>query len=42
MAEQIPGAELSVIEGAGHLSNVEAPGEFNDLLRTHLERSGLA
>jgi 3-oxoadipate enol-lactonase len=42
MAEQIPGAELSVIEGAGHLSNVEAPGEFNDLLRTHLERCGLA
>jgi pimeloyl-ACP methyl ester carboxylesterase len=42
MAEQIPGAELSVIQGAGHLSNVEAPGEFNDLLRTHLERSGLA
>jgi pimeloyl-ACP methyl ester carboxylesterase len=42
MAEQIPGAELSVIEGAGHLSNVEAPGEFNDLLRTHLERCGVA
>jgi pimeloyl-ACP methyl ester carboxylesterase len=41
MAEQIPGAELSVIQGAGHLSNVEAPGEFNDLLRTHIERSGL-
>ena len=41
MTGQIPGAELSVIEGAGHLSNLEAPGEFNDLLETHLRRCGL-
>jgi pimeloyl-ACP methyl ester carboxylesterase len=41
MAEQIPGAELAVIRGAGHLSNLEAPGEFNDLLEAHLRRSGL-
>jgi 3-oxoadipate enol-lactonase len=41
LAEQIPGAELSVIEGAGHLSNLEAPDEFNDLLERHLERAGL-
>lgn len=42
MAEQIPGAELAVIQGAGHLSNLEAPDEFNRLLALHLERSGLA
>jgi len=40
MAEQIPGAELAVIEGAGHLSNLEAPEEFNRLLQLHLERCG--
>jgi pimeloyl-ACP methyl ester carboxylesterase len=38
MAEQIPGATLAVIEGAGHLSNVEAPEEFNRLLAEHLRR----
>jgi 3-oxoadipate enol-lactonase len=36
MAEQIPGARLEVIEGAGHLSNLEAPDEFTRLLREHL------
>lgn len=41
MAEQIPDAELVIIQGAGHLSNLEAPGEFNDLLEAHLRRSGL-
>jgi 3-oxoadipate enol-lactonase len=41
MADQIPGASLEVIEGAGHLSNLEAPEEFNRLLRKHLERSGV-
>jgi pimeloyl-ACP methyl ester carboxylesterase len=41
MAEQIPGAELAIIEGAGHLSNLEAPESFNDLLRAFLERCGL-
>ena len=38
MAEQIPGAKLAVIEGAGHLSNLEAPGEFDELLARHVER----
>jgi 3-oxoadipate enol-lactonase len=38
MADQIPGARLGVIEGAGHLSNLEAPDEFNGLLREHLTR----
>jgi pimeloyl-ACP methyl ester carboxylesterase len=33
MADQIPGARLEVIEGAGHLSNLEAPQEFARLLR---------
>jgi pimeloyl-ACP methyl ester carboxylesterase len=41
MAERIPGAELAVIEGAGHLSNLEDPAEFNRLLGAHLERCGL-
>jgi pimeloyl-ACP methyl ester carboxylesterase len=30
---EIPGAELKVIEGAGHVSNLERPEEFNDALR---------
>jgi pimeloyl-ACP methyl ester carboxylesterase len=38
MATQIPGATLAVIEGAGHLSNLEAPDEFNRLLKEHLAR----
>jgi pimeloyl-ACP methyl ester carboxylesterase len=41
MADQIPGAQLEVIEGAGHISNLEAPREFNRLLRPHLVRSGV-
>ncbi|HKZ75764.1 MAG TPA: alpha/beta fold hydrolase, partial [Actinomycetota bacterium] len=41
MAEQIPRARLEVIEGAGHLSNLEAPEEFNRLLELHLERCGI-
>ena len=41
MADGIPGAELAVIEGAGHLSNMERPDEFNGLLLSHLERCGL-
>jgi 3-oxoadipate enol-lactonase len=38
MADQISGAELAVIDGAGHLSNLEAPGAFDELLAHHLER----
>jgi 3-oxoadipate enol-lactonase len=41
MAQQIPGALLEIIDGAGHLSNLEAPEEFNRLLREHLERCGI-
>jgi pimeloyl-ACP methyl ester carboxylesterase len=29
MATQIPGARLTVIDGAGHLSNIEQPARFN-------------
>lgn len=41
MASQIPDAELAVIEGAGHLSSLEAPEEFNRLLELHLGRCGI-
>jgi len=41
MAEAIPDAELGTIDGAGHLSNVERPLEFDHLLERHLERCGL-
>lgn len=41
MAQQIPGAELAVIEGAGHVSNFEAPARFDELLGAHLTRCGL-
>jgi len=42
MVEQIPGAELAVIPGAGHLSNLEDPNAFSGLLRAHAERCGVA
>jgi 3-oxoadipate enol-lactonase len=41
MAQQIPGARLEVIDGAGHLSNLEAPEAFNRLLREHLAACGI-
>jgi pimeloyl-ACP methyl ester carboxylesterase len=41
MADAIPEAKLEVIDRAGHLSNMEAPGEFNELLLAHLARCGL-
>jgi non-heme chloroperoxidase len=40
MAELIPGAELAVIEGAGHLSNLEQPDRFGALLDQHVARCG--
>jgi len=40
MADLIPGASMATIDGAGHLSNLEAPDEFNSLLREHLARCG--
>jgi pimeloyl-ACP methyl ester carboxylesterase len=41
MAEQIPGAELVVLEGAGHLSNLEAPDRFTEALGRFLDRCGV-
>jgi 3-oxoadipate enol-lactonase len=41
MAEQIPDATLETIDGVGHLSNMEAPGEFTLLLERHLTICGL-
>lgn len=40
MAEAIPGAELVVLEAAGHLSNLEAPEAFRSALRALLARVG--
>lgn len=36
IAATIPGARLEVIPGAGHLSNLEQPTRFNDVLRAFL------
>ena len=41
MADAIPGATLELIEGAGHLSSMEWPGEFTLLLERHLTLCGL-
>ena len=41
MAEGIPGAALEIIEGAGHVSSLEAPGEFTLLLERQLTLCGL-
>lgn len=38
LSEAIPGAELHVLEGAGHLANLEAPEDFNRLLLAQLAR----
>jgi 3-oxoadipate enol-lactonase len=41
MARGIPSARLETIDGAGHLSNLEAPDVFDALLLGHLSRCGL-
>ncbi len=38
LAEQIPGAEFAELEGAGHLSSIEAPIAFDRVLRNYLDR----
>lgn len=37
-ARRIPGADLAVIPDCGHVSNLEAPEAFNDILRFFLRR----
>ena len=39
-AELIAGASFHVIPGAGHISNLDSPAAFNDLLLRFLERLG--
>jgi 3-oxoadipate enol-lactonase len=41
MADAIPGATLLVMEGAGHLSNLEQADAFSGALEEHVERAGL-
>lgn len=41
LADGIPGAELAVIAGAGHLSAIERPREFAALISGALERWGV-
>ena len=38
MAEHIDGADSQILEGAGHLSNLEAPEAFSEALRAFLGR----
>lgn len=38
MEQRIPGATLTVIPGAGHLSNMDAPDEFDRVLRDLVRR----
>ncbi|MEX2372230.1 MAG: alpha/beta fold hydrolase [Dehalococcoidia bacterium] len=38
IADAVPGAQLETIQGAGHLSNLEAPDEFNRILAAFVER----
>lgn len=39
MSDEIPGATLSVIPGAGHIANIEAPTAFGAALRAWLRRT---
>jgi 3-oxoadipate enol-lactonase len=40
LGQEIPQAELRTIAGSGHMSNMEAPHEFNKLVLQHLQRTG--
>jgi pimeloyl-ACP methyl ester carboxylesterase len=35
----MPNAALRVIAGSGHMSNMEAPAVFNELMLEHLQRN---
>ncbi|MEU8804238.1 3-oxoadipate enol-lactonase [Spirillospora sp. NPDC048819] len=39
LADGIPDARLTVIDGAGHLANVERPGPVTDAITAHLDRT---
>jgi pimeloyl-ACP methyl ester carboxylesterase len=39
MSEAIPGATLSIIPSAGHLSNIEGPAAFGTAMRAWLRRT---
>ncbi|MEP6758062.1 MAG: alpha/beta hydrolase [Actinomycetota bacterium] len=41
MAAAIPGAKLEILTGVGHLTNIEAPALFTQLLRSHLAACGV-
>jgi pimeloyl-ACP methyl ester carboxylesterase len=38
LAKQLPGAERAVIQGAGHLPNLDNPNDYNTVARAFLER----
>jgi pimeloyl-ACP methyl ester carboxylesterase len=38
IAAALPNAELAVIDGAGHLANLESPGSFLAAMRKFLDR----
>jgi len=38
MKSKIPGAELHIVPGAAHLSNLDNPAYFNEKLLTFLKR----
>ena len=40
IAESAPGAGFEVVEGAGHVVNVDAPDRFNEILRAFLKPAG--
>ena len=40
LASLIPDAQLQLIEGAGHLGNLEKPAEFNRMVEDFIERLG--
>ena len=41
VAEAIPGAELAIVDGGGHLHNIEQPEEFNRVTLDFLRRQAL-
>jgi 3-oxoadipate enol-lactonase len=39
LAKELPNATLRIIAGSGHMSNMEAPRVFNELVHEHLQRN---